>query len=153
LGILQPNFEIADPRVTFSTIEEINHAGIALEKPQYLCFISPNIPATLLLINIAGEKVLKVADTACMECAHSRAECPISAFSLAGRRQLLPGWREIVNADKPTGERQTIPNFIAMLSRTLTQPLILPVLESDLIDYSEPVYTIKDIAKDIKVEI
>lgn len=136
MGILQEGIEVIDPRVSFSEIDELVYQGQTLLKPEYVCYIPPKIPVPLLLTT-AG---LRVADINCLFCAHSRGECPISALSNKGRRELRKPLEEELNRDRPKGEKwYVIPGMIGMISERIQQTLLLPPeIEEGICDYSEP---------------
>jgi hypothetical protein len=136
LGILQEGIEVVDPRISFSIIDELDYQGQTLAKPEYVCYISPHIPVPLLLTTVG----LKVADVNCLFCAHNRRECPISALSIAGRRELKKPFEEEINRVRPKGEKwYTIPGLIGLISQRIKMPLLLPTdLAEGIVDYSEP---------------
>ncbi|HOY46022.1 MAG TPA: hypothetical protein PKU95_00070 [Candidatus Dojkabacteria bacterium] len=136
MGILQEGIEVIDPRVSFSKIDELNYQGQTLPKPEYVCFISPKVPVPLLLTS-AG---LKVADVNCLFCAHSRGECPISALSNSGRKELRKSFDEQINRDRPKGEKwYAIPGLIGLVAERIQKTLLLPPkLMEGICDYSEP---------------
>gem|GEM_PF-3725802 len=136
MGILQAGIEVIDPRVSFSEIDELDYQGQTLPKPEYVCFIPPKIPVTLLLTNVG----LRVADINCLFCAHNRGECPISALSNMGRKELKRPFEEEVNRVRPKGEKwYTIPGLMGLISNGIQKTLLLPPeLSEGICDYSEP---------------